>query len=540
MIQLVEKGVPFIAFDFKRDFRELVLVNDKLVVFKRGALKINPLAPPPNLDLRVWERVFCDIYAFNYGWLHGSRNMLQEYLHRLYNRMGSRATLFDLYDLVCGEGNVVGRRRDYRDVVMNRLFSTVVNLSDFLSRDRWIEIKDLLDSYVIIEMDGVSRDEQNFLIEVFLAWIYFYRLMNYGGGGLKHVLIFDEAKRIFDATKEIRHSAIQRGIAMFNLIIDEIRGLGEGLIIADQEPTKLTHSIKANTYVKMVGPLGHGADIEDMARAIGLSEDASRAISYLDRGYWIVKLGGRYPLPFVVRTKPLELGVAHNLSDVLIDYHMRTKLNCLTLSRHVDDSLINRFLLDVYSNLGSTARDRIMRLGISVRKYVQLKRRLINMGILDEFRVKIGGRYRKALFITPRGMGILKKYLGSYGVIKIVGHVSAKHLFYAECLRRLFSSLGFDVYVEAGVGSGRVDILCVKGEYKIGVEVYLGSYQPNLKNIMNKASQLYLLYLFLEDKNTGGRCLRSIDGANKVLVCYLDDFLDRYLNLVGPKTSISI
>jgi len=45
------------------------------------------------------------------------------------------------------------------------------------------------------------------------------------------------------------------------LVCDEIRDFGEGIIASDQEPTKLSNSLKANTYTKITGFLGNGKDI---------------------------------------------------------------------------------------------------------------------------------------------------------------------------------------------------------------------------------------------------------------------------------------
>jgi len=533
MVQLIDRGIPFIAFDFKRDFRDLVFADDRVVIFRRGYLKINPLVPPPNIGLDVWERVFCDIYAFNYGWLHGSRNMLQEYLHKLYRRMGYRATLYDLYDLIRLDAErVVGRRRDYRDVVLNRLFSTIVNLSDYLGRDRWIEISDLMNSFVIIEMDGVSRDEQNFLIEFFLSWIYYFRLASNEYGGLRHILIFDEAKRIFDATKEIRHTTVQRGVAMFNLIVDEIRGLGEGLIVADQEPVKLTHSIKANTYVKVVGPLGHGDDIEDMARAINLGEEESKAIGYLDRGYWIVKMSGRYTEPFVIKTEPPAFLNSMKLSDALLDYHMRDRLDAFVERPFADTSMENRFLIDIYTHIVSTVRERVDRLGLSMRKYQMLKNRLLRKALIDEIRVRLRGRVRKIVVLTPKGMSIVKDLLGLPDSIRFVGHVSSKHMFYAECFRRVFSRLGYRVHLEAGVEYGRVDLYMIKDRYRLGIEIYTKKSRPKIDELNNIDTRLNILYILVEEFREPARYTK-LENGSVLIYCDLELFLNRYLDLIN-------
>ena len=96
-------------------------------------------------------------------------------------------------------------------------------------------------------------------------------------------------KRVFDANKELRGSTHEMGVPLIDIIADEIRSLGEGLIISDQEPSKLTSSIKANTYIKIVGYLGHGKDIQDISEALALNESYRKMLSRLRKGLWLVK-----------------------------------------------------------------------------------------------------------------------------------------------------------------------------------------------------------------------------------------------------------
>jgi len=97
------------------------------------------------------------------------------------------------------------------------------------------------------------------------------------------------------------------GIAPIDVITDEIRDLGEALLVSDQEPSKLTHSIKANTYTKITGFLGHGGDVEDIAEAMNLNEEERDAIANLERGELFVKLAGRYTKPFMIRSEDFPL-----------------------------------------------------------------------------------------------------------------------------------------------------------------------------------------------------------------------------------------
>jgi len=199
--QLISQKIPFLIFDFKRDYRQLIKLYSNLWVLRYSDLKLNLLQPPPGVSLNRWEQIFCDLYAFNYGWFHGSRNMLQEHLHALYEEKGERATLPELYERMIEAEERTRKRQEYFDVVTNRLFSTITNLGEVVNCKRSIPIEVLLKHPVVIELDGLARDEQNLLVEYFLFWIYAYRMAQGHRGRLRHVLIFDEAKRVFDAGK---------------------------------------------------------------------------------------------------------------------------------------------------------------------------------------------------------------------------------------------------------------------------------------------------------------------------------------------------
>jgi len=61
-------------------------------------------------------------------------------------------------------------------------------------------------------------------------------------------------------------------IAPADLICDEIRDFGEAIIAADQEPSKISDSLKANTYTKITSCLGNGRDLSNISDAMNLSE----------------------------------------------------------------------------------------------------------------------------------------------------------------------------------------------------------------------------------------------------------------------------
>ena len=68
-------------------------------------------------------------------------------------------------------------------------------LGDVLDTEISFPIEKLLDENVVIELDGLRRDEANLLVEFFLAYIFAYRLANWQRGQISHLCVFDEASR---------------------------------------------------------------------------------------------------------------------------------------------------------------------------------------------------------------------------------------------------------------------------------------------------------------------------------------------------------
>ena len=80
----------------------------------------------------------------------------------------------------------------------------------------------------------------------------------------------------------------------------QIREFGEAVIVIDQEPTKLSNSIKANTYTKIVFNLGNGNDILDISRCMELTDEERKYIDWLQMGKAIASLKGRVRVPLHV------------------------------------------------------------------------------------------------------------------------------------------------------------------------------------------------------------------------------------------------
>ena len=80
-----------------------------------------------------------------------------------------------------------------------------------------------------------------------------------------------------------------------------IREFGESVIVVDQEPSKISNSILANTNCKICFNLGNGKDIDTISKSLNLKLNEIRYIDKLNIGHAIVKMKDRFSEPIHVR-----------------------------------------------------------------------------------------------------------------------------------------------------------------------------------------------------------------------------------------------
>jgi len=295
--------VPFWAFDLKQDYRHLVQERDELVVLPWQQLRFNPLQPPDGVSPRRWAQVFSEIFGHATALLSASKNYLMKQiiaLYRLYDLFEEVSppypSLYELQLLMKRDNiNYMRKAADYRDTVVNRLEAMTMTAGAVFDCSEGYTVEELLQRDVVFEFDGLGRDTQNFLMEILFAYVYEYRLaQNQRDDGLHHVFFLDEGKRVFSVYKERQDAA---GIPAIDELTAKMREFGEGLVVADQEASKLTDSIKANTYTKLLLATGGQREFEEMAAAMQLSDRQAAVAQELDVGQAIVQRGGNEPIP---------------------------------------------------------------------------------------------------------------------------------------------------------------------------------------------------------------------------------------------------
>jgi len=535
--------IPWMAFDFKRDLRGLSK-EYPIKVLRWNWLRINPLQPPPGVKVAQWMTFLADIMAHVFGWFHASENYLMQFMQRAYDATEGYPTFRTLNDLVATSEEVGRRFSEYREVVLNRLASMLIVLKDVIDAEASFPIERLLETNVVIELDGLRRDEANFLVELMLAYIFSYRLANLQRGKIAHLLVFDEASRFFFKGRQFRETTTELGIPFIDTVPQIIRDYKEGLLCAAQEPSLITHSLMSNLRTKFVGYLSEGEDIEAMSSSLNLDDDEQEELAKIgERGYWLVKKAGMKP--FLIKSD--DFPIAKDMTDEELEHRMERFIGELDslrkqtivaprqtiaeapkvvtpqLSRDSWDLLVN-----VCGHPFLGIRSRCERLKMSGRRIETAIDELVGRQLVAAFPVSLG-RFRPVKFLVPTSEAL--NLLGNVGndtsLWKKIGNVGFEHSLYQVLIAYSLRKRGYKATIEKKLESGRrLDVYCNDGKRKTGIEIELTT--TNIEGKLEGIDELDSLVILVKDDQSLQDALAFLKGRpaiHRVTVQKVNEFL---------------
>ncbi|MEI6180670.1 MAG: hypothetical protein WCP31_07945, partial [Chloroflexales bacterium] len=131
-----------------------------------------------------------------------------------------------------------------------------------------------LEQPTILELRHIGDDEDRALMSAFvlLALREHCEATRQRQGGLQHITLVEEAHRLLGQAPEGASAEVSsikgQAAAAFAQMLAETRKYGEGLIIAEQLPTKLVPDVLGNTGLKLMHRLTAKEDREVMGRAM--------------------------------------------------------------------------------------------------------------------------------------------------------------------------------------------------------------------------------------------------------------------------------
>ncbi len=315
--ELVSKDKPVLVFDWKRNYRDLLQLEAFIqahvftVGNKTSPFGFNPLIPPPDVTPGEWLMKLVDVLKHAYFVGDGVEYLLREAIDWVYDKCGvlsgtmkEAPTFLRVRDYVKRK-QVQGRMMLWKASALRVLESVCFRhgLGPVMNRSKPWDYETLLTKPVILELDTLSDVDKVFFTEAMVLWLYEFRKREGKRETFKHAIVIEEGHHILSEMKERAEGAE----TIMETCLRQIREFGEAVIVIDQEPSKVSNSIKANTYTKITFNLGNGKDILDIAKCMSLDEEESACINQLGVGHAVVAMKGRITTPIYVRFPKMDI-----------------------------------------------------------------------------------------------------------------------------------------------------------------------------------------------------------------------------------------
>lgn len=318
--------VPFMVIESaKREYWELRNLKgfEDLLVFTLGAeasatsikYRINPFETTPQISLQTHIDYLLSTFKAAFDLYPPMPYILEKAVYEIYsdrgwdivenvNRYGltEYPTLSDLYNKIDVIVDNMGYHQEVQSNVKAALQARVYSLmiggkGAMLNTPKSVPIEELLNRPVVMELEDLGDDEtKSFVIGILLVQLYEYRKsqMTKGSKKLSHILMVEEAHRLLKNVSEGGEGGNTRAksVEFFCNLLAEIRTFGQGILIADQIPTKLAPDTIKNTNLKIVHRTVAQEDRETIGRAMNMSPAQIEYLSSLRRGYAAVYAEG--------------------------------------------------------------------------------------------------------------------------------------------------------------------------------------------------------------------------------------------------------
>jgi hypothetical protein len=499
---LLRKRKPFVVLDWRGTYRHFLSRPEggDLLVFTLGdekSLSFNPLQPPPGLGRSQSEAYIRDIvstvvttYLPGYHLLstRGVEYFLLKALQFLRAGGDRPATFSNVRDYM-ERYHADSREMDWKVSALNVLFKlTTGPIGRLMNPDGATALAQVLNRPVILELPNLgSETDRAMFTRTFLLWLYYLRLAEGKSPAFKHAVIVEEAHNLF-----LRRPGGEESVS--DLMLRQMRELGEALVLLDQNPSLLTVPSLGNTGVTICLNLKHGDDVEAAGKALTLPREQWEHIGRLPVGQGIVKLQDRWVKPFLVGfprfpaksgSPPHKEEGRHSGCDLVRRSIEELRLALDEAGEVLRDvargedkkglmSMEERsMLLDIAGNPLSVVTERYGRLGWNVYAGTAVKRMLLEKGLIEQEKVSVPHGSVALLKVTEAGKGLL----ASCGVqVKALPkNASLEHEYWKTLTAERYRAKGYTVEEEVPIGGGRaVDLVASKEGRRIAIEIETG------------------------------------------------------------------
>ncbi len=508
VLNLLKHEKPFMVFDWKRNYRDLLSLDagKDMLVFTVGRsvspFYFNPLIPPPGTPPTIWLKKIIEIAQHAYFLGEGVAYLLQKAIDTVYTEFGvyesKNKTYPNLNDVkeFLETLRVKGRESAWMDSALRAVGVLCFGeVGKVLNQRENFPIEELLGRNVILELDALTSSDKTFLIESLLLWVHHYRMAQGERETFKHAILIEEAHHILLRKKQ----EVMGEETITDVILREIRELGEGIVLLDQHPSLISKPALGNTYTTIAMNLKHRSDIQMISDSILLDMEKTRYLGRLDIGTAMVKLQGRWFDPFLVRFPHVKIE-----KGIITDDEVTRRMAGLFQSSGEDFreeaiiepgsapkevfrdfrgkekgeeegifGLADRLLKDVGRQRLSPASERYGRLGTNAYQGSRAKELLLSKGLVEVKNIPTKTGRLSLMSPTEKGLALLHEWGIKPEMPNRIG--GPEHVLWKSRLAEYFRGKGYAVTEEKPIGGGKtVDLVAVNGKERIAIEIETG------------------------------------------------------------------
>ncbi|MBT3381176.1 MAG: ATP-binding protein [Lentisphaerae bacterium] len=566
--RLAAQGKPFLIFDWKRNYRDLLSGPEPLPldVYTVGThvhpLRFNPLIPPFGTDITVWLKKLIEIVSNAYYLGEGVMFILQEALDHVYkeagcydNRDAQFPTMADVLEFVRNM-SAKGRKAMWLDSTIRAVQSLCFGqISDVINVSSNDSIGDLLDRNACLELHSLAHAEKIFLIETLLVWVHHFRLLEPDRETFKHCILVEEAHNILSASNKE---------TVIDLLLREIRELGEGIVLIDQHPSQISVPALGNTYCTIALNIKHPKDINTLGEIMHIPREQRDVLGQLAMGRAIVKLQSRFVQPFQVSIPKVDIAKGSVTDTHLMQLyppditdsgpespvcageppilplppdpkHGVDRMESADADKPSEVEML--LLQDVRDHPLDGVVKRYARIGVSRRRGNRAKQSLIDRGLLVT--VDVPTRTGKVVLLDfSEKMKTALRRSGKLNSTPREGGLA--HAYWKQQITDGLVSHGWSVRPEEPIGGGQaVDLHAEKKGFRVAVEVEIG--RRGAANIAKLLKQGYdWLISFAADEGVKATTLRGLQAkgihSSRVLLTIPAD-IEKKLAFVTARAS---
>lgn len=357
---ILEKvGKPFLVIEpAKKEYRNL---KKEVSVYTLGrpeinCVKLNPFYIMPGISPQQHIDLLKDLFCASFALYGPMPYIVEKCLYNIYTKKGWNLTLgfhpclvgdngnIDLFDegIVKSKYSVKAHKylfptmQDLKDEVDNyienemtyegevkgnirsaikaRIDSLCVGAKGFMFNTYDVtNFDELFNNNVVLELEGLADDgDKAFSLGLLIIYVNEYRQLKKEVGevnGLEHILVIEEAHRLLKnvSTENNEDMGNPKGKAVehFTNMLAEMRSYGQGVIVAEQIPSKLAPDVIKNSSNKIIHRIVALDDQEAVANTIGVPAENAIYLGNQKTGYALCHKEGMVQ-PVIVKIPEIE------------------------------------------------------------------------------------------------------------------------------------------------------------------------------------------------------------------------------------------